>query len=384
MRTRASRRIVQTAAGAAMAVAVAMLGITSAQATDSVSSGCSGIRVTHSETSTRAAIAQISKCLGGLQKNADTAGRIAQQADERYLKSKRAAATAAAKLHQAQTAADAAAAKARHSRSRAGLVTVQLARSGSTDQAGNLLLDGGGAKRVLYRLSRISQLTVESHKLSRQAADDSARASVLESRAAAAEQDARAQASVAQHAYLAAKKQSDAARAVLRKQQARQQQLQAVLATLQNAQGTGGSAASSASGGPTLTDLAPNASKAARAVAFARAQIGEPYVFAAAGPSSWDCSGLTLMAYASVGVSIGIHSATAQYDYAASHGRLVSYSQRQAGDLLFYTDGGGDMYHVAIYSGNGMMIEAPYEGVPVREVPVRGYQLAGQVARPTA
>jgi cell wall-associated NlpC family hydrolase len=378
MGSRAAQRIAQTALGATVAVAIAMFGITSAQATDSVTNGCSGIHVTHSESSTRAGIAQISKCLEGLHKNADAAGRVAQQADERYLKSKRAAAAAAAQLQKAQTAAAAAAAKARHSRARAGLVTVQLARSGSTDQAGNLLLNGGGAKRVLYRLSRMSQLSIESGKMSRQAAKDSARASVLASKAAAAEQDLRARAAIAQHAYLAAKRQSDAAAAVVRKQQARQQQLEAVLASLQNASGGGGSSH------PVLTDLPPNASKAARAVAFARAQIGDPYVFAAAGPSSWDCSGLTLGAYSSVGVAIGIHSATAQYDYARSHGRLVSYGQRRAGDLLFYTDGGGDMYHVAIYSGHGMMIEAPYEGVDVREVPVRTSQLAGAVARPTA
>jgi cell wall-associated NlpC family hydrolase len=53
------------------------------------------------------------------------------------------------------------------------------------------------------------------------------------------------------------------------------------------------------------------------------------------------------------------------------------------GDLIFYTDGGGDMYHVALYSGSGMMIEAPYDGVPVREVPVRAYQRVAEVARPT-
>ena len=88
-------------------------------------------------------------------------------------------------------------------------------------------------------------------------------------------------------------------------------------------------------------------------------------------------------AYASVGIGIGGHSATAQYDLAASSGRLVSYGNRRPGDLLFYTDGGGDMYHVTIYSGNGMMIEAPYEGVDVREVPVRTNQLVGEVARPT-
>ncbi|GAA2751199.1 C40 family peptidase [Amnibacterium kyonggiense] len=128
----------------------------------------------------------------------------------------------------------------------------------------------------------------------------------------------------------------------------------------------------------------PNSAQAASAVAFARDQIGDPYRFAGAGPNSWDCSGLTMMAYATVGIGIGGHSATAQYDLARSQGQLVPYSQVRVGDLIFYTDGGGDMYHVAIYSGSGMMIEAPYAGVPVREVPVRSVDRVGQVARPTA
>ena len=128
----------------------------------------------------------------------------------------------------------------------------------------------------------------------------------------------------------------------------------------------------------------PNSAQAASAVAFARDQIGDAYKFAGAGPNSWDCSGLTMMAYASVGIAIGGHSSTAQYDLARSEGKLVPYSQARVGDLIFYTDGGGDMYHVAIYSGSGMMIEAPYAGVPVREVPVRSADRVSQVARPTA
>jgi cell wall-associated NlpC family hydrolase len=128
----------------------------------------------------------------------------------------------------------------------------------------------------------------------------------------------------------------------------------------------------------------PNSAQAASAVAFARDQIGDPYRFAGAGPSSWDCSGLTMQAYASVGLGIGGHSATAQYALARSQGKLVPYAQVRVGDLIFYTDGGGDMYHVAIYSGSGLMIEAPYPGVPVREVPVRSPDRVAQVARPTA
>ena len=128
----------------------------------------------------------------------------------------------------------------------------------------------------------------------------------------------------------------------------------------------------------------PNSAQAASAVAFARDQIGDPYRFAGAGPDSWDCSGLTMQAYASVGIGIGGHSATAQYDLARSQGNLVPYAQVRVGDLIFYTDGGGDMYHVAVYSGGGMMIEAPYPGVPVREVPVRAGDRVSKVARPTA
>lgn len=121
--------------------------------------------------------------------------------------------------------------------------------------------------------------------------------------------------------------------------------------------------------------------KVAAVLAFARAQLGEDYVLGGAGPNVWDCSGLTLVAFASIGINIGTHSATNQYYTAADRGYLESYDDREAGDLIFYTDGGGDMYHVAIYSGGGMMIEAPDYGKPVREVPVRDEDRMSQVAR---
>ena len=128
----------------------------------------------------------------------------------------------------------------------------------------------------------------------------------------------------------------------------------------------------------------PNSAQAASAVAFARDQLGDAYRFGGAGPSGWDCSGLTMQAYASLGIGIGGHSATAQFALARAQGKLVPYSQVRVGDLVFYSDGGGDMYHVAVYSGAGLMIEAPYPGVPVREVPVRSADRVSQVARPTA
>lgn len=130
----------------------------------------------------------------------------------------------------------------------------------------------------------------------------------------------------------------------------------------------------------------PNAAAVATAIAFARAQLGEPYVFGAAGPDGWDCSGLTMMAYAAAGIAIGGHGATAQYNRAASRGLLVPWAQVQPGDLIFYSTGGStsaSKYHVTLYIGNGQMIEAPYPGVPVRITTARSFDRVPFVARPS-
>jgi peptidoglycan DL-endopeptidase CwlO len=118
---------------------------------------------------------------------------------------------------------------------------------------------------------------------------------------------------------------------------------------------------------------------AEKVLAFARAQIVKPYVFGAAGPGAYDCSGLTMAAFAATGRQIGGHGVNVQYRLAQSKGLLVPYSAAKPGDLLFY--GSGDYYHVAIYSGGGNMIEAPMPGRSVREVPVRTDDLAPLVGR---
>lgn len=112
------------------------------------------------------------------------------------------------------------------------------------------------------------------------------------------------------------------------------------------------------------------------------AQLGEEYVLGGMGPDQWDCSGLTKAAYASSGIYIGTHSATNQYNTMASVGKLVPYSQRQRGDLIFW-GGGGDYYHVAIYLGNNQILEAADYGKPVRIWNTWGSP-AGMVGRPAA
>lgn len=94
---------------------------------------------------------------------------------------------------------------------------------------------------------------------------------------------------------------------------------------------------------------------------------GDPYVWGAAGPSEFDCSGLTMWAYAHGGISLP-HSSRAQYDL----GRSVSYGQWQAGDLLFFGSSPATIHHVAMYVGNGEIVQAPTQGVPVQVVPISG------------
>ena len=106
---------------------------------------------------------------------------------------------------------------------------------------------------------------------------------------------------------------------------------------------------------------APDA-RAAEAVAYAKSKLGDSYVYAAAGPDTFDCSGLTMEAWAAAGISLP-HNAAAQYD-AISH---ISESQLEPGDLIFYYDG-GTIGHVGIYIGNDTLIDAPHPGAYVREI----------------
>ncbi len=109
------------------------------------------------------------------------------------------------------------------------------------------------------------------------------------------------------------------------------------------------------------TAAGPVSGGAAIAVKEAYNKLGSLYVWAAAGPSTFDCSGLTSWVWAKAGVSLP-HSSRAQY----SSGRHVSQDQVQPGDLLYY---GSPIHHVGIYVGGGNMISAPHTGDVVKIQP---------------
>jgi cell wall-associated NlpC family hydrolase len=96
-------------------------------------------------------------------------------------------------------------------------------------------------------------------------------------------------------------------------------------------------------------------------IAFARAQLGEPYVWAAAGPNSWDCSGLTMVAWAQAGVRL-THYTGSQYKQTAR----VPVDQLKPGDLVFFGPSVAGIHHVGLFIGNGQMIHAPYTGTVVK------------------
>ena len=98
------------------------------------------------------------------------------------------------------------------------------------------------------------------------------------------------------------------------------------------------------------------------AIKYALAQIGDKYVFGAAGLVTWDCSGLTMRAFQASGVSLP-HSSAAQFRY----GKLISRSNLKAGDLVFF---GSPISHVGIYLGGGKMVHAPRSGSRVKVAPL--------------
>ncbi|MFI6566317.1 NlpC/P60 family protein [Streptomyces sp. NPDC050534] len=175
-------------------------------------------------------------------------------------------------------------------------------------------------------------------------------------------------------------KEEEAARqaAELAKKQAAAQKAKEEAAAQAGSSSSGSTSTSGSSSGSTSTSTGDStyATKAAKTLAFARAQIGKPYVWGATGPDSYDCSGLTQAAWKAAGVSLP----RTTYDQ-VNAGTTVSLTDAQPGDLIFFYD---DISHVGIYIGNGMMIHAPKPGAYVREESIyyAGSSIIHSVVRP--
>jgi cell wall-associated NlpC family hydrolase len=156
-----------------------------------------------------------------------------------------------------------------------------------------------------------------------------------------------------------------AAIAAAEKKAADEAKAQAEQAAASDGSSTGGSTTggtgSGSTGGSSTGDTTPvsGSSRGATALAFARKQLGKPYRFGAAGPSAFDCSGLTLQAWKAAGVTLPRVS-----EQQIRVGKVVAKADLQPGDLVFFYDASAPS-HVGLYVGNGVILHAPRPGKAV-------------------
>jgi peptidoglycan DL-endopeptidase CwlO len=359
------------------------------------------------EAAKRAQIVKIQEIIDGLEADAAALTKSAQMAAEDYNQARDRLDAATAEADRLTEVATTAKANAELSLNRARAVVVELARMGAGDVSAQLMFaPASEADDLLYRLGTMSKLNDSSTELLAQAQLDENVAESTAAQAAVAQQARQQLASDAETALATAKVAAADAQAKVSKQNSVANTLYAQLAALKGTTsqvekdyqaGLEWEKAQNAVKDPpkpptgsddsndTTTDQ-PNSAIVDGAIAFAKKQLGEPYVWGAMGPNSWDCSGLTKASYSSVGVYVGTHSSNNQWDYLKSKKKLVPYDELQPGDLLFYSTGGsttGSKYHVTLYIGDGLMIEAPYPGTNVRTKPVRFGDLVPYAGRPT-
>jgi peptidoglycan DL-endopeptidase CwlO len=323
--------------GAVLAVAVA------AATSLAVYTGTTGAGAAAAPT-----IGQVKAQINTLQAKMDKIGQQFDAADQDY-------SSAQARLAQVQK--QAASAQARYNAARAQLAAVAVSEYENSSQTSILgLLSSGNPADVLSQASLVLEVAGTHNEEATQYL------TAAQTLASVSEQRQRTEQGIAQiRAQLAGQKTS------LNKLLATSQATLDSLTAAQQAQVTadtigGTTSATSASGGGStpVAYTGPTGTQADKAVAFAYAQLGKPYVYGATGPDSYDCSGLVQAAWAAAGVAIP-RTTFEDWDDLPH----IPVSAMVPGDLIIY-DGEG---HVAMYVGDGYIIDAPHTGAYVERVP---------------
>lgn len=129
--------------------------------------------------------------------------------------------------------------------------------------------------------------------------------------------------------------------------------------------------------GPVANPPKPDEQAAEQAIAFAKEQLGEMYLWGAVGPDRWDCSGLTMGAWKRGGIALP-HYSEAQYLTSTP----ISAADLRPGDLVFWQGAQERIHHVALYIGNGEIIHAPRTGDPVQIVAIEDFTPPDYFGRP--
>jgi len=347
-------------------------------------------------------IERIEGILVTLEEEARALETIALKKNEEYNQAIDAKNEMAAKVESLQARVEQSSAEAEEARLQLGRIVAQMFRDRSaTDTTLELLFNPDNAENLLFQMSMEELIAQRTEAIYQAALDKQAQAEALareleQSRIELEDIEAEAEqlyqeAQDAADAVIAKVAQSERERATMMEQLA---ELKDTAEEIERQRQEGlewerrQAAIRAAPTAPELYSVGePDWAQVETAIAFASEQLGERYVLGGAGPNVWDCSGITMKSYAAAGVYIGWHSATAQYNVLAGQKKLVPFQNAQRGDLIWWSTEkafSGDKYHVAIYLGDGMMLEAPNPARTVRIVPVRYGELWPYAGRPTA
>lgn len=347
-------------------------------------------------------VERIEGILDTLESEARELEKVALEKSEQYIRALKRADDMRAKVDSLQSQAKASAAEAEEAKIQLGRIVAQMFRDRSAnDMTLRLFFNPESAEDLLFEMSMQEIIAQRTEAIYQAALDKQAQAQAL---TLELDQSRKQLEDVEKEAKQLFDEAQAAADAVIRKVNATERERATMMSQLASLKDNAADLERQRREGleaerrqnlvktaPTAPELytvgAPNEELVEIAIAFAREQLGERYVLGGAGPNVWDCSGITMKSYAAAGVYIGWHSATAQYNVMAAQKKLVPFQNVQRGDLIWWSTESafsGDKYHVAIYLGDGMMLEAPNPARTVRIVPVRYGELWPYAGRPTA
>jgi len=349
----------------------------------------------------KAVIIKLEAYIVDISKQADALNKVALIKGEAYNQAKESLDAMAVKVNSLQAQADSANAQAVRAKKQLGQLAAQMMRNGSGNTSLNLFLNSSQADDLLYQLGAQDKVAQQADTIYKRSVERQKYAQSLTDELAAAKKQLSARAKVAASALSDAQSASSAAQAKVDENVSLNKTFYAQLADLKNTsadlekQRAEGLAAirrqeqgSAAPPAPELYSVGnANIVEVATMFNFARKQLGERYVLGGMGPNVWDCSGITKAGYAAAGIFIGTHSATNQFNTMAAKRKLVPLAQMQPGDLMWYSQESafnGDKYHVVIFVGGGLMLEAPNPAAVVRIVPIRYGELFPYAGRPSA
>jgi cell wall-associated NlpC family hydrolase len=387
---------------AALALTFTVAAIAPAWATPSYPSWAEVQAAKKKVSAKKAMIKRLESIIAEQQVVAEKLGKVALIKGEAFNQAQDAVDAVASKVKTLQGQVDAASEQATTAQRQLGQIAAQMYRDGASGTSMSLLLAPGEADSLLYKLGAQDKVAQQSDTIYQRAIEKQKYAQSLTDQLEVAKDELAVKAADAEDKFAEAQGAANSVQAEVDASNQRNKVFYAQLAELQNtsadlerqrAEGLAAEARQNA--GKTLPDApelykvnGPDTGKVAVAINFAKQQLGERYVLGGIGPNVWDCSGITKAAYAAAGVYIGTHSATNQFRTLGLQRKLLPVKDAVAGDLMWYTLPGagfnGDKYHVVIYLGGGMMLEAPNPARTVRIVPLRYGELFAYAGRPTA